>query len=265
MCRRILFGDFQGAIRLLDYAFESVIQNFWAALRVSLGPLLVFLLLCFALFQDQAPALLSGGTLKVDAVRFAILFLGGGFLFFWSAVSWHRVVLPVLNDRKLPVLETIVYALKAFLFLVVILLILLVVGFIPLLALGGGKISVGNFALGYAQGWGHFVATFVLTWIFWLSYIAISPSLVHSALGGREGIFNSLWRSENKGGLLRSTALVITVCLLGDWLIGLGLSGFPIWVQVPMQLIVFWVVFMVSISILTQFYALGERTGTPRK
>lgn len=257
--------DFQGAIRLLDDAFESVIQNFWAALRVSLGPLLVFLLLCFAVFYDQRSVFLTGGRLNIEGLEFAVVFLGGGFLFFWSAVSWHRVVLPVLTDRKFPVLETVVYALKALLFVVVMLLILLVVGFIPLMALGGGKISVGNFALGYAQGWGHFIATFVLTWIFWLSYIAISPSLVHSALGGREGIFNSLWRSENKGGLLRATSLVITLCLVGDWLIGLGLSGFPMWVQLPAQVFALWLVFMVSISILTQFYAHGERTGTPRQ
>ncbi len=254
--------DFQGAIRLLNASLDSVWQNLATALKVSLLPLLLLALIVGALFFNEIRAIgfgaEEGHKFQVAPFKIFLVFGSAIFLFYFSVVNWHRAILPTHSKDAIPFLETLAYLLKSVLAVLMLAVPLFLVCSIPLSMLGGGRIIVGGFAYGYQQGWGHFALTFFATWLFWLAYIAVSPSLVHSALGGKEGVIAPLWRSEEKGPLMRAAVMIITLCLLADSLVGMGLTALPSLVQLAVHMVLLWFVFMVSISLLTQFYALSE-------
>lgn len=259
--------DFSAAIRLLNDSVDSVWRNLGTALRVSFLPFAVFLAILGLVFSREIILLVTGVekhlNLHIGLFRVLVIVLSGSFLFYLSAVLWHRAILPTRGESAFPLGETLAYLFKSAFAMVAIALLIFVICLVPLMMIGGGRISVGDFANGYRQGWGHFILTFFATWAFWVAYVALSPSMVHSAISGREGVFAPLWRSRGKGPVIRATAMVITLCLLANSVIGLGIGGIPAIAQIVVHIAILWFVFMVSISLMTQFYALSEHSGAP--
>ncbi|GAA6182122.1 hypothetical protein NBRC116594_35600 [Shimia sp. NS0008-38b] len=252
--------DFVAAKRLMDAALDSVLGNFWTALKVTLLPLFIFAILVLVMFFQNIVGGLAAneGAPSAFGLKVVIAALAGALLFYSAAVNWHRAILLPPDQRSLlPVAETFKYLLKsvgATLFFVLIgLMIVVPTSFIT----GAGvRISIGDFVGAYHQGWFQVVLTAALTWGFWFWYLSVSPSLVQAALGRKEGIFAAFNRSLEHVEITCGLATIMTLCMLAYSVAGAGLPALPPVLMAVVEVGVLWLVFVFSISLLTQFHKL---------
>ena len=127
---------------------------------------------------------------------------------------------------------------------------------------GGGYIGLSEFRSGWEQGIAQFLMTILFTWLFYWFYLAISPSLVDAAIGAKEGVFGALKRTKGHGKICRSLSVIITGCTGVTSFIGIGTLGFPLLMVLAINLVVYWLAFMISISILTVIYRINDEAQT---
>ncbi len=252
--------NFVAAKRLMDASLDSVLGNLLLALKVAALPFLIFAAICLVAFFPDIVAGTSGSRAAGagDVLKILLVVFSGIFLFYLTVVSWHRAVLLSKEERShVPASETLRYCLKSigasFLFLLVALLVIM-----PVSAATGRSItiSVGDFVTAYHQGMAELVLTFLFTWGFWFWYLAVSPALVAAALGQKVGIFEALRENVAHRPTVRAVATIMTACMLVYSVIGAGVPAIPVAVYLFVQAVILWLVFVFSISLLTQYYAL---------
>ncbi|MGR3711540.1 MAG: hypothetical protein ACU0A6_00240 [Shimia sp.] len=186
---------------------------------------------------------------------FVCVFIGVG-VFYFMAVTWHRsILIEHGRSRSLPIKQTVKYLARS----IGAIFLFAICSVIPLSILGSVQVknlqfSFGDIVTAYHQGWTMVVFTAVFTWLFWFWYLAISPGLVRTALGEKGGIFRAFDTSRVHFPMVRAAAAIMTLCMLVYSVVGSGLGMLPVEIRGFVELVFAWLVFVVSISLLTQFY-----------
>lgn len=258
--------DNQGA-RIVMHAFRLVFRNLGDALKVSVGPYVIGMViaaLAMMLVGASPEAFLTGDVVAIssDPAAMAAQSLGSMlgalvmlFISSWVAVAWHRFVLleeypgllPALSGR--PVWPYLGRAVQLALLLIIIAIpvVVVVAGFLapmigdPTVEPGAG---MGVAALGLAL---------VLATLFtWLS-IRFGLVLPATALGRKLG-FRESWRTSApmSGAILIAILILVALNLAVSVVIGAVFRGTVIFGV--LDLVVNWISLMVGLSILTTIY-----------
>ena len=260
--------DFAAAQRLLNDAFDSIIGNVLAALRISLWPFVAMLIAIAILLSDLLQAIhqasISGVPIDFQGGAGRGFLVVGVVLFtmYLVTVKWHRfVLLPADQGGRdvLPLAVTLVYALVSILVLLCVAIVVVIVMFIPMVAFTDGRVTVGlgAFQDAYARGLAFLVFVFFVNWLFLWLVLSVSPILVSIAIRAEPRGFEALRHSDGRGAELRALALIMTTAMLAWDFLGIGLAGLPGGAQLALVLVINWIAFMMSISILTTFYKLA--------
>lgn len=237
--------------RLVLHSFRLLFRNFAEALKVSVAPLILAVLLGIAAFSVSGvtPAMIAmasfTGRMPPNGLL-AILFIGAVmiFTFSWIAVAWHRFVLleeypgyvPAVTDRPIWPYVWRTLGLGLLMFMVMTFLSIIVGMILPLTGQG----AVGIVAL---------IIGTVLTYV-WLRSALILPAVAV----GEELKLRDAWSVSAP----RSRAIFgVALILVGlNLMVGMGQQALipPGAVAVVVSLAVGWVTLMVGTSILTTLY-----------
>lgn len=246
--------------QIVRHAFALVFNNLSHALKVSLGPFLIGLVLAVVLgFALNVPLMSLGAIDQNDPqaalrafpliVALLIIYL---VIFAWVAVGWHRFVLLEEYPGILPAFGG--RPIGAYAWRSVLLGLLLVLVAVPLLFVLGlvftpfaGDGVRGLFVLGLIFG---IVMGSLLAW-FWFRIALVLPSL---AVGQPLKIGESWAVTKPLSGTIFGVVVILTVLnIAATSLLGLIGAGLPLVAQV-INLGVTWVFLMVGVSILTTLY-----------
>lgn len=241
------------AVQILRHAFTMIFGNMGQALRVSIGPYALLILVVVVglmmigtpedgLFdQSGAPDISATGVLVLTGIAVFALFVFG-----WVAVSWHRFilleeyagVLPAVADRPIwPYIgRSILYG---FLMIAIAIPIFFIVGLVaaPFMSLGGSLIV-------------FVVASTVLTYI-WFRIALALPSV---AVGKPISLGEAWAASSGLSGTIFGVAfLLMLINGLSDIVIDSIAPTLPI-IGFAMSVAMQWLLLMLGISILTTFY-----------
>jgi hypothetical protein len=237
---------------IVRHSFAMLFRNLGNALRISVGPILIALVVGFLILGvfgsnlDALPQDIEQGQLPPE-IAFAVLLILLLFIFVsaWIAVAWHRFILledypgllPPLAGR--PVWR---YVGKTFLLGCVVFLVtipaLIVIGLISGVVMGGGGGLFSTLVLGLAL----FVS------YMWLRFGIVLPATAVSRPMG----FGEAWRATAP----YATAILGTCVIL--ILINTGVSLVSAILPQPLagllSLATSWITIMLGISILTTLY-----------
>ncbi len=247
------------AFQIIRHAFSMIIGNLGQALRVSVGPYMLLILIVVAFF------IMAGfpGALQIDPttgyinpatvgsvnpvvvllVPFLIAF--GLFVFGWVAVSWHRFILLEEYSGALPPVSgrpIWPYIWTSFLYGL-----LLVLAAIPLFVIAGliGSVFGPAFTEILFLGVGA-----IMTYIWFRIAIAL-PSV---AIGKPIGLGAAWQASSSMSGVIFAVAVLLMVINgLAGIVIGL-IASFAGIIAFALDLVVQWTLLMLGISILTTSY-----------
>lgn len=255
------------AFQIVMHAFNTIFGNIVDALKVSIGPSLIFCLIAFAAFamfgpsfqelmwimqgqvQDPLNPTTTGGASAEAAVSFSlivfVLMLVLMIIFAWIAVAWHRFVLleeypqnlPQFRDR--PILE---YFGKSFGIALVAIALALVA-----LLIGGIIASVGGEFVGSIVSFGVAV---LLSYV-WLRLAICLPSV---AVGNTMTLREAWSASKPVDTQIIGIALILMAISFVSGLILTPIYGVLPIIAIALDLVVNWVVMMLGISILTTLY-----------
>ena len=263
------------AFQIVMHAFNTIFGNIVDALRVSIGPSLIFCLIAVAAFamfgpsfeelmwimqgqvQDPLNPTTTGGASAEAAVSFSlivfVLMLVLMIFFAWIAVAWHRFVLleeypqnlPQFRDR--PILG---YLGKSF--------VIAFVAILPALAVWpiGGivALAVGDIiapAAGEFVGWIVVFCAFVLLSYFWLRLAICLPGV---AVGYPMTLREAWSASKPVDTQIIGIALILmAISFVSGQILSPIYGVLPI-IAIALDLVVNWVVMMLGISILTTLY-----------
>jgi hypothetical protein len=232
---------------IVRHSFSMLFRNLGSALRISLGPIAVAILVSvtfIGVLQVSAAQLvweLSEGTLT-PAVSFTILLLALVYVFVsaWIAVSWHRFILleeypgllPALSGR--PVLP---YVGKTFL-----------LGFVMILAIIPAMLIVGLLTniFGILSILGIGLALYVS--YIWLRIGLVLPA---TAVGHAMGIAEA-WRATapHANAILGTSALLILLNTGASIMSGI----LPATLSLILDIVASWITLMIGTSVLTTLY-----------
>lgn len=246
------------ALQIIIHTFRMIFGNFGQALRVSIGPYLIMIVLVFlALAAFGMPMRMSQNPTDMmmnPAMGFLPLLLLPLFLFVtsWVAVAWHRFILleeyagllPAVSGR--PIWS---YAGKAILLGLIILLVAIPLFFLvgivasPLMGNGpGGMPIVGMLVFGVVS-----VLLSVLS-------LRLGVALVGTALG-KPMSFGAAWSATAKvnGVIVNVAILLVLINTLPGALLTPVSMALPI-IGAVLQLALTWLSMMLGVSILTTLY-----------
>jgi len=247
------------ALQIVLHTLKMIFRNLSQALRVSVGPYLILIvlsLLVFAVFGASAERIVVGDPTAALPAGFGSLLLIPLFLFVtsWVAVSWHRFILkeeytgllPAVNDRPIWA-----YAWKAILLALIIMLVA-----IPLVLILG-VLTVPLASVGAGEGGFSIVAILTFMMVFVLISVVslrLGVALVGTALG-QPMPFRDAWSSTAP---VNGTIIGVAV-LLGILNAVVSLVLIPMTYAIPLiasiiSLAINWLTMMVGISILTTLY-----------
>jgi hypothetical protein len=236
---------------IVKHSFAMLFRNLGNAMRVSLGPIAIALLIAFAiisLLQVSAVRVVydvSRGEISSN-VAFAVILLMVVFFFVsaWIAVSWHRFILleeypgllPPLKDR--PVWP---YVGKTFLLALVMMAAMIPALIVTSLLTGVFGATPGIFSIlgiGLALYFSYM----------WLRFGLVLPAIALS----RPMSFTEAWKSTgpHSNAILGTGALLILI----NSGVALVSSVMPGALSVLLDLVSSWITVMVGTSVLTTLY-----------
>ncbi len=255
---------------IVKHSLRMVVMNLGAALRVTLAPVVIGLVLAYviglllgvdfgALFTDPAVLdTLSGGSsalnpesgfsdAQVQSIAMLvpisiILYL---LMASWMAVSWHRYI---LVEEKLGVVPTFdfgtvtAYAGKSLLIGLIIMAVVVAVSFILLPALG---FTFGLFLYAFVIGIGVSFLVFRL-----------SICLPARAIGEKMGIAESWSKTSDMSGAIFQAALFIALINTVINVVSGALGVYMPIVAEGLSMLGTWIMTLVGISILTTLYGI---------
>ena len=248
------------AFQIVRHAFFMVYSNFGQALLLSIGPFLLALGAIYLLsetFSIGAITVMMGlNPASADPVIIAILILMAFIFVFtncWIAVGWHRFILlqeyvqilPKLSDR--PILSYLWRSVVIGLWILLIVFAFgLFVGMVVtvVLALAGPNFtSVLEFGLN--------LSLTAITSYAWFRMGLVLPAL---AVNEPMSIRTSLRETEQFGKTIWQVVFILIFLNLIARLFSDALIDLPLIVQMSVNAAIYWVTFMVGLSILTTFY-----------
>lgn len=268
-------GVFTVALNIILHTFRMIFGNLGQALRVSVGPyllMIVLVTLAFAMVgMPMSGAMDPMAQMMSPAVGLLPLLLLPLVMFVtsWVAVSWHRFILleeysgilPAVSGR--PIWS---YAGKAILLgllvMVVALPIFLILGTIMMPFAGAGGMPADPSAgLPLAGLLVFALATVVLTFL----SLRWGVALVGTALGKPIG-FSDAWRATKpiSGVIFGVAAILMLINTLPGFILTPITQAVPI-IGTVLQLMLTWLTMMLGISILTTLYGhvIEERPLVP--
>lgn len=254
-------------VHIVVHAFRLVFRNLSDALKVSIGPYLIGLViaaLAMMALGGSPAAWLSGNIMAPgdDPMAMAgqsfaslVAMLVMLFISSWVAVSWHRFVLleeypgilPALSGR--PVWPYIGKAVRLALLLIVIAIPVMIVVMLVVSPLLGDPGADPGAALGPVS---VLVAIAIGTLFTWLS---IRFGLVLPAVAvGRQMTFRESWAATAalSGAILSAILILVALNVVVSSLLALALRGSVVFGI--LDLVVNWVSVMIGLSILTTIY-----------
>jgi len=246
--------------KIVLHAFQIVFGNIRDALRVSVGPILiavVLLAILAALMGEAMPlAMLESGTMAMATGRdyffVVVILVLVMFLFSWIAVSWHRFVLLEEYPGLLPKMANrpiAAYAGKTGL-----LALLMIVVAVPLAAVVGLVMTPLMSAPSTAGAFFGLFVTVVLGTVMSYFWFRVAVVLPGTALGKPLTIGQGWAATAIIKSAIFSAALILVLLNVGvTILLGPIMAGMPV-VGTVINIIVNWATLMVGVSILTTLY-----------
>lgn len=249
--------------QIVVHSFRLVFRNLRDALKVSIGPYAIWVVLAVVIMGAAGVSLstlLEGGAPTVpdsghgmagQAFASLLVMLALLFISSWVAVAWHRFVLleeypgilPALGGR--PVGSYIARAIKLALLLIVIAIpVMFILGLLVVPLFGGpdGMATTAALVLSIIMG----------TFLTWLS---IRFGLVLPAISvGKPMTFRESWRASAplSTPILSAVLILMVLSILVTEVLRLVLGG--TFIFGPLGLVVNWISIMVGLSILTTVY-----------
>lgn len=231
------------AWRIVQHAFSMIFGNIGQALRVSVGPGLI-LIVVMGILAIAAPAMLFLGSFLIVLI------------FAWIAVSWHRFILleeytgllPAVNDRNIGG-----YVGQSFLLGFLLILIL-----IPILLIGGGLVSVlydGDLEH-LMQGTSiTAVVLYIIAFVF-LGYIMMRWSIKLPAVSvGKPITLKEAWAATKPMSMtiLGVNVIILLINFVPAFIFGFVFAALPI-VGTVIDIAFQWLTLMLGVSVLTTLY-----------
>jgi len=250
--------------KIVEHSFRLLFRNLSDALKISVGPYLIAIVLsAIVLLVTAVPldvalmALREGGQHQIPGgplallgmllVMLIVLFVSG-----WVGVSWHRfilreeypAILPSLSDK--PIWP---YVGKTLLLGIVIVVISIPVGLVLGLtaaALIGGPDAAGAPVAGFAVG---LILGSFLSWL-WLRWGLILPATAVA----RPMTMSESWNATRplSGAIFTALLILVALNLVVSLVVGLVLGDNI--VSAIISLVIDWISLMIGISILTTLY-----------
>lgn len=256
------------ALNIANEALDSILGNLRTALRISIPVLLLVLIVSAILSFDFWQALMMGGEAGADSILRApfgviriiflpLLLIGIGM--YWVTVAWHRFI--ILNEQPNGMLPKLHFGrIWAYFWRLIVLTFLCgVVVALPLAVLsslmgGSGRINVSDYSEALAGGPVTVFFNFIGTTLFAYAFFRYSPFLVAAAVGqpmmastGRESTY--LARFDIFLLAVGYAVMSLVYTLVGG---GMALGFWPI--DLAIILVLQWITFMFTISLLTTLY-----------
>ena len=244
------------AWKIVLHAFRMIFGNIVDALKVSVGPILIWLAIVAATFVvfrlPVAPlagtamgAPLDGGGF---VIAFAIILVSSLAIFAWIAVAWHRFILLEQYPGMLPAWKDqpiTPYVLKS-----ITIFVLLVLG-----ALLGGFVVIGLFS---AIGGPALVTFGIMAISFMLSYFALRMGLVlpAAAVGEEMEISESLAQTKPMSSNIFGVAATMIFLNFVAGLVVTTIYSFASIIGVVLDIATTWLFIMANISVLTTLYGM---------
>lgn len=246
------------ALNLVLHTFRMIFGNFGQALRVSVGPYLLLMILAGVVLlvfgQGMAGTQVNGQIPPGFALGFILLIPLFLFVTAWVAVSWHRFILleeyagilPTVTDRPIwPYVGKVI--LMSLLMMVIIIPLVLVFAIIGVPFIEAPGVSASFSVVGIIMAIVFIVFFFVLS-------LRLGVALVGTALG-KPMTFGAAWRATktiNKTIIGVAVILGVLNILAGTILTALGAMT-PLLGSI-LSLGLNWLTMMIGISILTTIY-----------
>lgn len=262
------------APQIVLHTFRMIFGNFGQALRVSIGPFVLLIVVAIGLAAsvgfplDPANAAIEDFSNMSPAVGFLpiILIPLMLFVFGWVAVSWHRFILleeyagilPQVKDR--PIWRYVGKSIGLALLIAIIAIPLFAilgplagrdiadaVGDATAVAVG----SVPEIPFGVQMKW--LIINMIVT--IPLTYLSLrwGIALVGTALGKPLGFVEAWGKSQSVAGVLFGIVILLLLINLVPQLVSLALAGVPA-LQMVIDVAMTWLSMMLGISILTTLY-----------
>lgn len=232
--------------QIIEDAFDSLTQNFKAALRISLIPFGIAVAAAlavngrsiFLMFDPQGYQHIGGGDVALFFLGILFIVIAG----YYTAVRWHLFSLNIQGEAGLK--RIFAYLFVAFVISLISVLPAFLVGAVGgLLFYAIGMPPTSSFL---AQLGLNALGTGVAAYVF----LRFSTWLVSVALN-RQSSQN--WkRTSPLHSVILHTAVIYTVATFLWSLI--GLAGLPIPVAIVVDVVLSWLAFMMSIAVLTEIY-----------
>jgi hypothetical protein len=249
------------ASQLIDHAFDHIISRWKRALWIPVSSIVICVLpglfLMFPIIQRLIAQ--SGGfvTLQYQAEVWGLYLIGFGLLvgFYVAAVRWHRVIVLDGDGARPSVWRFLGYMLGSLLCMFCILLLLLIPTFFIGAASGGSaRFTIGNFAGAFSLGWFFLIYNALMTFVFAYLFLRVAPGLVSLAVGGPVSLRNGFAYSSFLSRQIAQIALTYTVATFLWSMAPLTGIVLPVILWLPLTLGLYWIAFMMSVSIMTVIY-----------
>lgn len=240
-------------INIFVHAVTMVLNNLPTALRISVGPMLLVLVMTLVFGtgpdmtqRDPAQMMQSGGAVMGGFLTMIVLAI----VSIWIAVAWHRFVLrEEVPTGPLPPFNG--GAIGSYIWAGIIFGLVLFVVAIPFVILAGllvAPVAVAGREPGLIAGFIGFLILYLP-----LAYVGyrISPILPSAAIEARMSLKDA-WYATGTSGAAFVVLTIISV--LAGFLIGLPAQILPGFVAVLWAFAVQWVTVVVGASILTTIY-----------
>lgn len=249
------------ANQLIDQAFEHITVRWKRALWIPVSSIVICalpgLFLIFPMLQRLIAQ--NGGfvTPQNQAEVWGLFLMGFGIFvgFYVAAVRWHRVIVLDEDGARPSAWRFLGYMLGSLLCMFGILFLLLIPTFFIGAASGGSaRFTIGNFAGAFALGWFFLIYNALMTFVFAYLFLRVAPGLVSLAVGGPVSLGNAWAYSSFLSHQIATIALTYTVATFLWSMAPLTGIALPVIISLPLTLGLYWIAFMMSVSIMTVIY-----------
>ena len=245
------------AFQIIRHAFRMVFGNFGQALRLSVGPLLIAAIIIYGLASALDIGFVSIAFMFMNPaaadplIAFFILvaLVVGAFVSAWVAVSWHRFILleeytnwlPAWRQRPVGAYLLTSLGIGFWVFLATFLVSLLFGVLIAVLQLQNSAVAAA--VVGFAVG--------ALTSYVWFRLALSLPALsIGRSMKLRQSFDETIKVSAT---IWNVVFILIAINAIANVATGFVAPG-SLRIQLALDGLVFWVNFMVGLSVLTTFY-----------
>ena len=243
------------AWKIVLHAFRMIFGNIGDALKVSVGPMLIFVVLALVLgsvanvsFTSIDP-MQSVETASAGALFVSVLILCAAaiFIFGWIAVAWHRFilleeypgVLPALADRPIGN-----YVAKSIVIALILILIGAAAGMVVMMLLSMGGLFLLSMGMGLVM--------------LLINYLGLRFGLIlpAAAVGQNMSIGQSMEKTKSASGqILGVTTILIALNFASTLIVGMFYE-FATIIAFVLDIATNWLFIMVNVSVLTTLYGM---------